>query len=387
MLPVGIENVDIGALRSLIADGALESKTIEYKRKVPGRSESDVVPFLAAVSSFAKTAGGDLLLGIEAEDGVPVDLPGVEIDNLDGEKLRLEAMLRNGLEPRLPRVHIRPIEVEAKRYVLLIRVPGSWVAPHRVRKNNQFYARTSSEKFPLDVGELRTAFTMSETLAARIRNFRTERIARIQGRETPVPLNPGGCLVVHAVPLEGFAGSVSLDVGVLGSDAGLIRPMQATTDFSRRINLDGHMTFCSTGGGSTDSYVQKFRTCAVESVLVLADGEGRMYLPSAGSESDVMGFLGEFAGFARELSLEPPYFLFLSFVGVRGCVFGVDRSMRRPGSSLVFQDDMVVLPEIAMLDRDAPVHEVLRPVFDMVWNAFGFIGSRNYDDEGNWVGH
>ena len=40
-----------------------------------------------------------------------------------------------------------------------------------------------------------------------------------------------------------------------------------------------------------------------------------------------------------------------------------------------------------MLDRDAPVHEVLRPAFDMVWNAFGFIGSRNYDAEGNWAGH
>ena len=112
-----------------------------------------------------------------------------------------------------------------------------------------------------------------------------------------------------------------------------------------------------------------------------------MYLSSIDYERDAIGFLRAFAGFAREFSVEAPYFLFLSFVGVRGCEFGVHRTMRLSSDSLVFRDDMLTLPEIAMLDRDAPAHEVLRPVFDMVWNAFGFIGSRNYDAEGNWVGH
>ena len=165
MLPFALEQVDVSTLESLLTNEVSESKTIEYKRTLPGRGQSDTVPFLATVSSFANTSGGDLLLGVEADDGVPVALPGMEIDSLDREKLRLQDMMRNGLEPRLPsEVDIQPVQVKPGKYVLLLRVPRSWVAPHRVRQNNKFYARTSAGKYPLDVGEIRTAFTMSETV-------------------------------------------------------------------------------------------------------------------------------------------------------------------------------------------------------------------------------
>jgi hypothetical protein len=48
-----------------------------------------------------------------------------------------------------------------------------------VSKNYKFYGRNSAGKYPPDVGELRTAFTLSETVAERIRNFRVDRIARL----------------------------------------------------------------------------------------------------------------------------------------------------------------------------------------------------------------
>ncbi|MBM3483735.1 MAG: hypothetical protein FJX66_10590 [Alphaproteobacteria bacterium] len=90
MIPGRIDDIDVGSLRALIANGVREGKTIEYKRAMPGGAESEVVPFLATVSSLANTAGGDLLLGVEATDGVPTALPGIEIDNLDRENLRFE---------------------------------------------------------------------------------------------------------------------------------------------------------------------------------------------------------------------------------------------------------------------------------------------------------
>lgn len=95
MIPAPIEEVDVDALRALITNGVREGKTIEYKHAMPGTAESNVVPFLATVSSFANTAGGDLLLGIDAVDGVPTALPGIEIDNLDQETLRLEHVNRH----------------------------------------------------------------------------------------------------------------------------------------------------------------------------------------------------------------------------------------------------------------------------------------------------
>ena len=174
--------------------GGVES-LIEHRASVEGPKSAVPANLLRlsigiekAVSAFANTAGGDLLLGVEAVEGVATALPGLDLDNPDGETLRLENMIRDGLEPRLPRVEVCPVKIAEHRYVLVVRVPRSWIAPHRVRKNRQFYARNAAGAYPLDVGELRAAFTMSETVAARIRDFRTYRLARIHGRETPVGL-------------------------------------------------------------------------------------------------------------------------------------------------------------------------------------------------------
>ena len=132
-----VNEIDVEALRALVADRVGEGKTLEYKREMPGGPDGGRVRFLKAVSAFANTAGSDLLLGVEAVDGVATALPGVDLDNPDGETLRLENMIRDGLEPRLPRVEVCPVKIAEHRYVLVVRVPRSWIAPHRVRKNRQ----------------------------------------------------------------------------------------------------------------------------------------------------------------------------------------------------------------------------------------------------------
>ena len=385
MLPVAIKAVDVAVLRDLIANGVREGKTIEYKREMPGTADSDVGGFLATISSLGNTEGGDILLGVEANDGVPVGLPGIEIDNPDGETLRLEHVLLNGLDPRLPRVDIQPVRIEDKRYVLVVRVARSWIAPHRVTKNRKFYARNSAGRYELDVGELRTAFTMSETITARIRDFRTERIARIHSRQTPVSLNPGGCMVVHVLPLGAFTGATTIDIAAYETSTNRIRPMGAS-GWNWRINLDGVVTF--TGHDTTPShgYAQIFRTGSVESACVLGIHNDRMFIPGMGYEKEIMNCLADYIEFAREFAIEPPYFLFLSFVGVRGYTLAVDRGMLWPRSVRTLQEDMIILPEVVVSDRDEQPHQLLKPVFDMVWNAFGFIRSFNYDDQGRWIG-
>ena len=384
MIPAPIEEVDVDALRAFIANGVREGKTIEYKHAMPGTAESNVVPFLATVSSFANTAGGDLLLGIDAVDGVPTALPGIEIDNLDQETLRLEQVLRNGLEPRLPHIDIRAISVSDDNYVLVIRVPKSWIAPHRVKRNSKFYARNSAGRYELDVGELRTAFTMSETIAERIRNFRADRIAKIHSRETPVTLIPGGCMVVHVFPLGAFMATTAIDIAAHEAITLHLLPM-GDSGWSSRVNLDGLVTFTEDHERLSRAYSQIFRTGAVESVAVLVTHDDHMPLLSIAYEQDVMSFLRRYLSLTAEFDIEPPYYVFLSFVGVQGCRFGVRTGMFRPGDVLPLRENMLILPEVVIDDRDAQPHRVLRPVFDMVWNAFGLIRSFNYDDQGNWV--
>ena len=217
--------------------------------------------FLKAVSALANTSGGDVLLGVEAVNGVAMALPGLDLDNPDGETLRLENMIRDGLEPRLPRVDIRTIEVAEHRYVVVVRVARSWIAPHRVRKNSEFYARNAAGTYPLDVGELRTAFTMSETVASRIRNFRTDRLARIHGRESPVALSAGGCMVVHVLPLSAFTAAVEIDIAAYEAGSNRLSPM-AASGWDWRINLDGLVTYSAVAGSASRGYAQTFRNGA-----------------------------------------------------------------------------------------------------------------------------
>ena len=381
MIPGTIDDIDINTLQGLIENEVREDKTLEYKRQMPARTDR----FLATVSSLANTAGGDLLLGVEAKDGKPVALPGIVIDNLDGEKLRLEQVLLNGLEPRLPHVDIHPIAVPDDKYVLVIRVLKSWIAPHRVKKNSKFYARNSAGRYEIDVGELRTAFSMSESLATRIRDFRTDRIARIHSRETPVLLNSGGCIVVHAIPLGSFMSPTAVDIATAETRIRQFPPMGASGG-DGRVNLDGFVNFAFSNEGSSRAYTQIFRTGVVESVAVLRTHEERPFLSCVAYEEDVIDFLTSFFEFAGEFEIEPPYYVFLSFVGVRGCLFARQLRFMPPHRERPLREDMLILPEIVIQDCNERPDQLLRPIFDMVWNAFGFIRSTNYDEQNNWVG-
>ena len=375
MIPGPVEAVDEAALQALIADQVYEGKTIEYKRDMSSSAESKMIPLLATVSSFANTAGGDLLIGVDANNGVPIQLSGVKTDNTDAEILRLEQVLRNGIEPRLPRVEIRPIALASGRYVWVIRTHTSWIAPHRVSRNSKFYARHSAGRYPLDVGELRTAFTISETGAARIRDFRTDRIALIHSRQTPVPLDPGGCMVVHVLPLGAFLTKTAIDIAKLEGRYKL-RPIGAH-GWNTRINLDGIVNFDS------HAYLQVFRSGVVESVsmYVLPNLE----LQSVSYEQKSIELLKDYFAFAAEFEIHPPYYVFLSFLGVKGCRLGGVYSSPISRTPPILQEDMLILPEVVIQSRDEQPHQILRTAFDMVWNSFGFIQSRNYDDSGNWT--
>ena len=388
VIPGRIEDVDKGVIEALIGNEARESKSIEYKQEMPGRADSDAVPFLAGVSSLANASGGDLLLGVKAIKGVPVEAPGIRINDVDAEKLRLEHMLLNGVEPRLPRIDIEEIEVDSGAYVLVVRVPDTWSAPHRVKRNSKFYARNSAGRYELDVGELRTAFAMTEVVSTRIRDFRADRLAKNVGRETPVPTLEGGRMVVHIVPLNVFRATTEIAMSALQAYNNQIRPMDSDgRGYSVLINLDGFVTSVGKLPNESDTYAQMFRNGAVEAASVLERNEdGTVLLPSEAYEKEAANFVSGYLRVTGNLEIEPPYYVFLSFVGIRGCQFAVSRGIQRGSGVRSFARDTMVLPEAVIEDRGEHPINTLRPRFDMVWNAFGFAGSMNYDPQGNWVG-
>lgn len=48
--------------------------------------------------------------------------------------------------------------------------------------------------------------------------------------------------------------------------------------------------------------------------------------------------------------------------------------------------DTLVIPEIVVDTFDCIIATILRPIFDVVWNATGWPKSMNYNDSGEWIG-
>ena len=242
---------------------------------MPGNADKDKKEFLADVSSFANASGGDLVFGVEEKrdsDGKPTGVPervsGLSIGNGDAEILRLENIVRNGIGPRIAGLHFRTVGAYANGPVLLARIQKSYAAPHMVtfQDHSRFYSRNSRGKYPLDVGEVRAAFALSESVPEKARRFRDERLARIVADETPVAQPPGPKVVLHLLPVTAFDPATRYNLGRFEYRPSDLPPL-AGGGPSFRYNLDGVVTYVPPLENSpSHGYVQLFRNGTIESV-------------------------------------------------------------------------------------------------------------------------
>lgn len=214
MLDQQLESIDENTLAQLVLNGAAERRDLEFKRDLPGNGDDQKKEFLADVTSLANAQGGDLVFGIEDADGMAAALPGVQAGNVDAEVLRLENIIRSGVEPRLIGVRMHWVKLSNGGGALIIRVPAGLLAPHRViyRNSGRFYNRTSRGKYEMDVHELRHAFTQSEQLAGRFRELHANALSASQGVDMPFRINFEPTAVVSVMPLALFREARDLPV-------------------------------------------------------------------------------------------------------------------------------------------------------------------------------
>ncbi len=256
-----LDGVSEADLQSLVANQVPEGRQIEYKEVLPSNRDADKKEFLADVSSLANAAGGDLIYGVREEAGIAKEVIGVALPDADAEQLRIESIIRDGIDPRIPGIQLRPVQRQTGNPCLILRVPRSWAGPHAVTYQGsfRFYSRTSAGKYPLDVFELRAAFTSSEAVQEKVRKFRLERLAKIIADEGPIQLQGKSKIVLHLIPLNSFASTTSYDLDPLAKDAGSLQPIYAG-GWDHRYNLDGLLSYCQSDRKlSAESYLQIFR--------------------------------------------------------------------------------------------------------------------------------
>ena len=353
---------------------------------VGGNSDKDKKEFLYDISSFANTSGGHLIFGVKENNGVPTEICGLDIPDADAVILQLENKIRDGIAPRIPGIAAQAISLSNNRIVIVFRIPRSFSQPHMITFKNasKFYARNSAGKYQMDVGELRTAFTLSQNTVERIRSFRHQRLDMILSVETPINMNPGAKIVLHVIPIGAFDFAYNFDITSLEKSKQFPFPFSGTGGWEYRYNFDGLLITWQ----SQLSYTQTFRNGIIEVVdafmLGSRDNDRSNSIPSVKYETKVVNKLSEYILIQKMLGVEPPFFIMLSLLGVKGYLMSPPTgSMVFPGYGHPIDRDNLMMPEVMVENCDFEPSKVMKPIFDAVWNACGYPRSLNYNDSGN----
>ena len=374
-------------LIELKANQTSEGKLIDYKLILPSNSDEDKKEFLADISSFANTIGGHIVIGMDEDKGAPIALPGIQIDDPDKTKLRLEEIIREGIAPRISGITIEPIQLENSNWAMVIYIPKSWSAPHVVsfKKSSRFYARNSAGKYQLDVQEIRQSFLLSESTAQRIRDFRIDRVAKIGIGDTPIAMEDDTKIILHCIPLSAFQTSQSFDIQQI--PLAFMTKSSKFTSFNR-FNLDGVLFYNSIH--NTKEYAQIFRNGIVEYVNLcppLRSGSDSFskLLVSPSFESNLIKQTSDILSFQKSINRASPVYVIISITGARGLNIRTQSGISN--DNLGIDRDVILISEVFLENYPSDLHDVanqLKPAFDAIWNSAGWSGSVNYSDDGTW---
>lgn len=384
LFDIPLDSINESHLQSLV-NGAPEGRQIEYKRQLPGNSRDEGIEFLKDVTAMANTHGGDILYGVgEGKDAggntVAVAIDGVAGEDADKVKLRLEDVIRNGVRPRLIGLRIEPVSLANGNQVFIVRVPRSWNAPHVVdyQRHWRFYYRNSAGSHPMDVTELRHAFTFSDTLSQRLEEFRLERLAKIAADEK---IGTGPKVALHIQPFSSVDPTAHVDfIRTKGIDH---YPFITANfgSYTSRVNYHGFFEYMDWSG--TRNYLQIFRTGKLEAVSGDLVGEGRVRQPFF--EERILEATYSYLKLLKGLGVTPPLLLHLSLLGVKGYTVGEGSVVAgaTPEWKNIEEDDLLLLGELIESYEDSPPR-ILKSSFDAVWNAAGSAGSPYYEGNNNW---
>lgn len=150
--------INSGDVDDLAKSGHPETEEVEFKKNVPSRQPKDRWydgatsigehgrnKLLGEIIAFANAHGGHLLLGIDETDDHPRRAKAVvPIPRCADLAENLKLQIRDCIEPGLSLIGVRGIPMDnSGNGVVVVRIPQSRAAPHRLRQTNECFMRHS----------------------------------------------------------------------------------------------------------------------------------------------------------------------------------------------------------------------------------------------------
>jgi hypothetical protein len=222
--------------------------------------------------------------------------------------------------------------------------------------------------------------------ADELKKFRSERVATILEGTVPVVMDQEARVVLHVVPKRALDQPIEVDLSILKREDQSLRPIHAHGWDALRYNFDGLIS-TSSSDGTARSYVQIFNNGCIEAVntSLFRKHDDRLIIVSVTFEDELRKFVTASLPFLQKMAVEPPLYIMLSLLRVKGYSMGVDRGYYDYGI-VPFDRDNLLVPEALMQSFDDDIDRLMRPVFKRVWNACGVQASPYFDEQGQWRG-
>lgn len=385
MLPYQLDDLDEAKLQALCDQKCPESETLDFKREFWQENRE----IQKDISALANTAGGDLVVGIdEGRQGAPMVICPIQ-DDADAVMQRVRNTLQ-AVEPRVHGIEMRAVPV-ANGFVLIVRVPMSFDAPHSCPANSarRFVFRNGTTTNDMTYPQIKAAFTGTAALEASAHSWLAQRDDRFRRDDlggSPFPYLP--FMVAHLIPLAGQAGRHQVDVRRYYAKE-FVRFAVGHVDpdgVSRTLNLDGLHIYTAGPDGSKLGITNLYRNGSIETTLPIGfpSDAGLGHIFSNDLANSVREVFALFLQYAKETEVQGPVLLRLALFSTSGYAFDRGSSIRRQDRMADRPD--LILPTHLMDNLNAvSVDAIVRPNLDLVWQCFNMERCTYYSVAGEWA--
>lgn len=374
MIEKNLLDITYKDIQDLIENSISESKTLDYKLQFPQNlNDSEKKELLADISSFTNTLGWDLIFGIKEKEWVAKEIIWCDIENLDNWKLKLESIIRTGIEPRI-NYEIKEIKLDDLKYIIILRIKESFIKPHWIsyQNNHKFYLRSSTWKYESELSELKDLFLSTDQISNKINAFKLKRLNTIEINDSYMQFNDGLKIIIHIVPIN------SQQIINLFDDKGLnssFPPIYASGR-NHRVNIDGFLTYSPNG----NSYTQIYKNWSIE-VVRSQNNSDKIYY--TWYEEEIINYIKQCLENLTKIWMSYPFYLSLCFLDISW--YSLKRSNFHSLEHWYSYDKNLLDTWNVIINNIDNIEKKIKPLFDVIWNAFWYIHSRNYDKNWNWT--
>lgn len=399
MLYKKLNEITLEDLNELVTNEVGESKTLEYKSELNMDTDSDRKEFLADISSFANSDGGDIIWGIKEDSStnLPIELSGIEIENEDRFLRKIESVVRDSISPRIPDINFRVLHISGNKYIFITRIERSYLSPHRVvfKGWDKFFARNSKGKYSMEVEELRTAFTLQQTIEAKINNYINETLMSIsQNRHKELNEN-SPIFVLQYIPLSAFNLLNKYSMNEISRCANKDNStFYGLYSAPQRITIDGVELFYKNADYNVSEKICHKTNGIVEmstTSLFCPNYTQQNKAPAetynAVSSHDMLEYCinktSRIKIYYSELSVRTPIIISSAILNGAGFSLPKGRGLQAGFYNSILDRDFLSLPTVFIEDFNKATTDLLKPLFDSIWNAFGRFYCTAYNQKSN----